>query len=34
MLQAVLDGKLEIINISPIKAKNGSDTVAYELHDC
>ena len=34
MLAAVLAGKLEIINISPIKAKNGSDTVAYELHDC
>lgn len=33
-LDAVLNGKLEIINISPIKAKNGSDTVAYELHDC
>lgn len=34
MLKAVLDGKLEIINISPIKAKNGRDTVGYELHDC
>ena len=34
MLDAVLAGKLEIINISPIKAKNGSETVAYELHDC
>lgn len=34
MLKAVLDGKLEIINITPVKAKNGNDTVAYELHDC
>lgn len=34
MLKAVLNGKLELINITPVKAKNGSDTVAYELHDC
>ena len=34
MLKAVLDGNLEIINITPVKAKNGNDTVAYELHDC
>ena len=34
MLKAVLEGKLEIINIHPITAKNGNDTVAYELHDC
>ena len=34
MLKAVLDGKLELINITPVTAKNGNDTVAYELHDC
>lgn len=34
MLKAVLDGHLELINIAPVKAKNGQDTVAYELHDC
>ena len=34
MLKAVLEGKLELINIKPIKAKNGNDTVAYDLHDC
>lgn len=34
MLKAVLEGHLEIINITPVKAKNGSDTIAYELHDC
>ena len=34
MLKAVLNGKLELINITPVKAKNGNDTVAYELHDC
>ena len=34
MLKAVLEGKLELINIKPIKAKNGNDTCAYELHDC
>lgn len=34
MLKAVLDGKLELINIKPIKAKNGNDTCAYDLHDC
>lgn len=34
MLKAVLDGKLEIINITPVKAKNGRDTIGYELHDC
>lgn len=34
MLKAVLNGKLELINIRPIKAKNGNDTVAYDLHDC
>ena len=34
MLKAVLDGKLEIINITPVKSKNGADTIAYELHDC
>lgn len=34
MLKAVFDGKLELINIKPIKAKNGNDTCAYDLHDC
>lgn len=34
MLKAVLDGKLELINIAPVTAKNGNDTVAYEFHDC
>lgn len=34
MLKAVLDGKLEIINIAPVTAKNGNDTIAYELNDC
>ena len=34
MLKAVLDGKLELINITPVKTKNGADTIAYELHDC
>ena len=34
MLKAVLEGHLELINITPIKSKNGSDTIAYELHDC
>ena len=34
MLKAVLEGHLEIINITPVKAKSGKDTVAYELHDC
>lgn len=34
MLEAVLSGHLEIINITPVKAKNGSETTAYELHDC
>lgn len=34
MLKAVLDGHLELINITPVTAKNGNDTTAYELHDC
>lgn len=34
MLKAVLDGHLELINIVPVKAKNGSETTGYELHDC
>lgn len=34
MMKAVLDGKLELINITPVKSKNGADTVGYELHDC
>lgn len=34
MLKAVLAGKLELINIKKITAKNGNDTVAYDLHDC
>lgn len=34
MLKAVLEGHMELINITPVKAKNGSDTTAYELHDC
>lgn len=33
-LKAVLAGHLELINITPVTAKNGNDTVAYELHDC
>lgn len=34
MLKAVLEGHLELINIVPVKAKNGSETTGYELHDC
>ena len=34
MLDAVLSGKLEIINITPVKCKNGVETTGYELHDC
>lgn len=34
MLQAVLSGKLELINITTVKAKNGNNTTSYELHDC
>ena len=34
MVKAILDGHLEIINITPVKAKNGNETIGYELHDC
>lgn len=34
MLKAVLEGHMELINITPVKANNGSETTAYELHDC
>ena len=34
MVKAILDGKMEIINIAEVKAKNGNETVSYELHDC
>ena len=34
MVEAVLAGKLEMINITPVKGKNGVETTGYELHDC
>lgn len=34
MVKAVLDGKLEIIDIKEIHTDKGNDTVSYTLHDC
>lgn len=34
MVKAVLEGHMEIINIAAVTAKNGNETVSYELHDC
>lgn len=34
MLKAVMEGKLEIINIKEIETSSGNDTVSFELHDC
>lgn len=34
MIKAILDGKLEIIDIQPFATDKGNDTVTYTLHDC
>lgn len=33
MLKAVLDGKLELIDIAPFKSDKGNDTTTFTLHD-